>query len=185
MATGDQNDIAARYVQALPSGWFGDSPNTVLAIAQGAGTALSAVYESIQFAKLQTRLKTSTGIFLDIAAYDFFGPNLPRVPGEPDDVYLARIISNMFVNGPRRDDLSAVVDLVAGAPPDIVELSSPNDCGAWDAGAIGWDEAGHWGDLAGQVLVTVQNPNSVSEAALIQAVSSCCPAGIIFWMRVN
>lgn len=215
MATGDSNDIVSRLQSYLPRGWFGDfssSPN-LNAVLQGAAWGLSNQYSLLTFAALQTRIKTATGGWLDLISNDFFGATLPRLQNETDGAFRARILANLFVKGPTRADMSAVLTLITGRKPDIFEPSNTTDSGGWDGGFY-WDTGvGKWGaPMPYQCFVTAYRPatsalslgeldswrwsfdsygawsdspvTSVTDAAIIAAVESTRPVGTVCWLRI-
>jgi len=209
---GDITDLAARLKAQIPVSWFKSSPKFD-ATLQGPAWALSTIYSQITYAALQTRIATATDGFLDLIANDFFGTNLLRLTNETDGAYRTRILANLFVKGPTRANMSAVLALITGRTPDIFEPSNTNDSGGWD-GAFYWDTGvGKWGDpMPYQSFVTVYRPltnaqslgeldswrwswdsygawsdqqiTSVTDAAIIAAVESTRMTGSIVWMRI-
>jgi hypothetical protein len=140
---GDQADITSRLKRLLPN-WFGqDAGQTPVLDAFLAGPAwsLGFVYQLYTYAKLQTRLATMTGGWLDFAAQDFFGASLPRQPLESDAAYLARIRAALFAPSNTRPAISAAVAAIAGTAPRIIEPWQPKQTGTWDGGTCGmyWD----------------------------------------------
>lgn len=212
MALGDISDLFARLKAQIPASWFKSSPSFD-ATLQGPAWALSTIYSQITYAALQTRIATATDGYLDLIANDFFGTNLPRLTNETDGAYRARILANLFVKGPTRANMSAVLKLITGRTPDIFEPSNTNDSGGWD-GAFYWDTGvGKWGDpMPYQSFVTAYRPitnaqslgeldswrwswdsygawsdqqiTSVTDAAIIAAVESTRMTGSIVWMRI-
>ena len=90
MATGDQSAFEDRLRRLLPRGWFGDDgshPITDAMVTAGA-TAWAWCYSLYTFAVMQTRIRTSSGGWLDLAAYDFFGDNIRRSSGQSDASFL-------------------------------------------------------------------------------------------------
>lgn len=210
--TGDQNDIFGRLKHLLPAGWFRDETPIVDAVMQGPAWALATIYSQIAYAALQTRIKTATDGWLDLISADFFGTNLPRIDNETDGAFRGRILSNLFVKGPTRASMSAVLTLITGRTPYIFEPSNPTDSLGWD-GSIYWDVAGNMGDpLPYQSFVTAYrpiggtvdlgefdaytfswdsfgawsdgSPLSITDAAIIAAVESTKPLGTIVWLRI-
>lgn len=130
MALGDINDLFARLKAQIPGSWFKLSPNFD-ATLQGPAWALSSIYAQITYAALQTRIATATDGYLDLIANDFFGTSLPRLTNEADGAYRVRILANLFVKGPTRANMSAVLKLITGRTPDIFEPSNTTDSGGW------------------------------------------------------
>jgi hypothetical protein len=213
MAKGDQNDIFGRLKAQFPPSWFQSSPNFD-ATLQGPAWALSTIYSQITYATLQTRIATATDGYLDLISNDFFGTELPRLPNEQDGPFRARILANLFVKGPTRANMSAVLTLITGRVPDIFEPSNTTDSGGWD-GAFYWDTGvGKWGaPMPYQSFVTAYRPitnaqslgeldswrwsfdsygawsdspvTSITDAAIIAAVESTRMTGTVVWMRIE
>ena len=67
---GDTSDLVLRLRRLLPNSWFPDSAPVLVGILSGIASALAQVYGLITYARLQTRIATTTDAFLDLAAYD-------------------------------------------------------------------------------------------------------------------
>ncbi|MGN6085779.1 hypothetical protein [Trinickia sp.] len=212
MAKGDQQDIFTRLRAQIPTSWFKLSQKFD-ATLQGPAWALSTIYNQITYAALQTRIATATDGYLDLIANDFFGAALPRLTNEQDGPYRARILANLFVKGPTRANMSAVLKLITGRAPDIFEPSNTTDSGGWDGGFY-WDTGvGKWGaPMPYQSFVTAYRPitnaqslgeldswrwswdsygawsdapvTAVTDAAIIAAVESTRMTGTVVWMRI-
>lgn len=211
--TGDINDLFARLKAQIPGSWFKVSSNFD-ATLQGSAWALSTIYAQITYANLQTRIATATDGYLDLISNDFFGTSLPRLTNETDGAFRARILANLFVKGPTRSNMSAVLTLITGRTPDIFEPSNTTDSGGWDGGFY-WDTGvGKWGaPMPYQSYVTAYRPitnaqslgeldswrwsfdsygawsdtpvTAVTDAAIIAAVESTRMTGTIVWMRIE
>ena len=213
MSVGDQQNIFTRLRAQFPKSWFQTSPNFD-ATLQGPAWAISSIYAQITYATLQTRIATATDGYLDLISNDFFGTDLPRLPNEQDGPFRARILANLFVKGPTRGNMSAVLTLVTGRTPDIFEPSNTTDSGGWD-GAFYWDTGvGKWGaPMPYQSFVTAyrlitnaqslgeldswrwsfdsygawsDSPvTSITDAAIIAAVESTRMTGTVVWLRIE
>lgn len=136
--TGDQADIVARLKRLLPN-WFGQDagPTPVLdALLEGPAWALSFVFGLIEYTRLQIRLRTLTGGWIDLAAEDFFGDELRRKAFEADDVYRDRFRSALFEPSNTRKAISDAVEAIAGVAPRIIQPWNPSHTGRW--GAMYW-----------------------------------------------
>lgn len=212
MAKGDQSDFFARLKAQIPSSWFKTSPNFD-ATLQGPAWAMSTIYAQITYASLQTRIATATDGYLDLISNDFFGSELPRLTNETDGAFRARILANLFVKGPTRANMSAVLTLITGRVPTIFEPSNTADSGGWD-GAFYWDTGvGKWGaPMPYQSFVTAYRPlggaqslaewdtyrfswdsygawsddpvTAITDAAIIAAVESTRMTGTVVWLRI-
>lgn len=88
----------ARFIATLPARWWNQ-----IALQPGGVTyvfliATAAAYyyhlnSQLDYDVLQTRILTATGLNLENISFDFLGNTLPRVPGESDASYAARIIA--------------------------------------------------------------------------------------------
>jgi len=160
---GDPQDFQSRLASGLPARWFA-SPSPVLdGLQAGSAWAYSSAYNNLTYVAAQTRIKTATGISLDIISTDFFGSNLPRLTNEGDGPFRSSILANLFIKGPTRGNLSAVLQLLTGKAPAIFEPGNTSDSGAWDA-QFYWDagvaSGGGWGDpLPYQAFLTVYRPD--------------------------
>jgi hypothetical protein len=93
--TGDQTDILGRIKGQLPP-WFGIGATPILdALLVGVAWAMAWVYSLYAYAVLQVRLATATDGFLDMFAWDFFGPVLVR--GDDDDTTFRRKITTSLM----------------------------------------------------------------------------------------
>jgi hypothetical protein len=159
MATGDTTDIKSRLLAVLPP-WFGDGNPILNAVLTMAAQVLAVAYGLYTYAKDQTRIRTATGIWLDIIAVDFFGALLPRGDNEADDDYRQRILANLFRPRATRAAISDVITAVTGQSPIIIEPFSPADCGAYGVGYAGYGSAGAYGSvsLPAQAFVIASRP---------------------------
>lgn len=168
MATGDQKNMVGRLRSALPSRWFpltqtGQTAQTpVLDVILNAWSAAWAWFYSLYtYANLQTRISTSTDVFLDIASQDYLGTTTPRRIGEPDPNYSARIRANISAPRATRAGVSQVITALVGNTPTIFEPANVRDTGGY--GWLGMTQgtnlafgnvsgtvkgAGGWGSLA-------------------------------------
>lgn len=165
MVTGDTQDILARLKAALPSRWFGGTSPIVDAVLSGFAAAMASMYSLYQYTILQTRITTAGGIWLDIAAADFYGTGLPRLTNELDDQYRARIKSALFVEQGTRNAIYQTLLRLTGRAPLIFEPARPADTGAYMAAGgtpmgLAYGMAGGYGSLgmAYQSLVRVYLP---------------------------
>lgn len=162
MATGDQVDITARLQRLIPWSWFplGLAPLYVGIIA-GLAAVFAQVYSLLAYVRNQMRLQTSTDGFLDLFAFDFFGPSgLPRRNGEQDPPYSQRIKLNLFRRRCTRPAVIKVLQDLTGRTPTIFEFRRAADTGAYGAPNIGYGVAGGYGSrhLPWQAFITAYRP---------------------------
>ena len=166
MATGDKADFAARIAAVLPRGWFPASAPVLTGILTGIGSAYASAYALIQYAVTQTRLATCTDVWLDMFSTDFFGSGLPRLYGESDTAFRARIKINLFAPKVTRPAMIAALTNLTGRAPVVFEPTNVTDTGAMTTAAApvwggqAYNTIGAWGSLAMpmQFLVTAYRP---------------------------
>lgn len=165
MSVGDQSDIFARLKAILPARWFGspaDSTPILDSVLQGIANVLAFAYSLYTFAKLQTRVMTATGGFLDMISADFFGTSLPRKTGQSDASYRALILANLFREKATRNAIVQALTNLTGIAPLIVEPTRPLDTGAYGVSISGYGVAGAYGSilLPFQAFVNAYRPQS-------------------------
>ena len=129
MATGDPEDMAVRMAAVLPARWFPsllEAP-VLLGLLTGIGTAWSYCYDLLAYARAQARVGTATGVFLDMAAADFFGLALRRRSEEADGAFRARIEANLLQEQGTRASVIAAVAAVTTATTTVFEPMRPAD----------------------------------------------------------
>ena len=128
-----QDNIEARLIALLPSGWFSDgtaaSSPILNAVISGAASVFYNAYSLVQFAKNQVRLGTSSGGFLDLAAYDFFGFVVKRFAGETDGIFAARIEREVLRERVTRLGMTRALQDLTGYQPSIFEPWNTADTG--------------------------------------------------------
>lgn len=156
MATGDQNDFVGRLRMTLPVHWFPDAAPVLAAVLNGIANAAVFVYGLIQYARLQTRIRTATDGWLDLISGDFFGLNFPRRAGESDASFRARILLELFRPRATRGAVIRVVQDLTGRTPLVFEPARPADTGVYGTLAnglagclstLGYGLAGGYGSL--------------------------------------
>jgi hypothetical protein len=165
--TGDVEDMLRRLKAVLPTGWFPDSAPVLDNLLRGLGSGWSWIFSLHSYVRRQTRVSTADGVWLDVAANDYFGTRLRRRVGEPDDLYRVRISRELLrERGTRAAVRSALTDLT-GRAPAIFEPANPGDTGGYGSalgdcgGGIAYCGAGGWGSLSlpFQFFVTAFRPH--------------------------
>jgi hypothetical protein len=211
--TVDVGDMISRLRRVLPVGWFADVAPLADAVLSGIGTAYVAVYDLIAAVKLQTRIGTATGIFLDFISTDFFGGDFPRRQGESDSSFRQRVSLELLrPRATRAALMEALTDLTA-QPVQIFEPMRPADTGSYNSGGAGYGVAGGLGNLslAYQCFVIAGRPRgggiallagygsggllyygsaadiatSVSDADIFGTVAAVLPTGYIAWVQIQ
>ena len=162
MATGDPEDMAVRMAAVLPARWFPsllEAP-VLLGLLTGIGTAWSYCYDLLAYATGQARIATAAGVFLDIAASDFFGLALGGHGS------LSR--ANQFLVRVTRSATAAELGGIIGY-----------------GGAGDTDLAGGYGGGAFAYGTIALVEDDTSAADIAAAIAATLPAGTIAWMRVE
>lgn len=169
MATGDQNDMAARLRGYLPLGWFPtaglpgaqDEPAPVLAaLLNGVATVLAACFGQLSYTRLQSRIGTATDSFLDLVALDFFGSELTRQPNQTDASFRSSILWSLFRPRATRAGLIAILQTLTGRLPILFEPARPMDAfclGTPQNAGLGVARLGSY-LMPGQILVNAYRP---------------------------
>ena len=169
--TGDQADIASRLRSVLPSRWFADSAPILDTLLNGIASGWEYIHRLLRHAQLQTRMATASGIWLDLAARDFFGAHLCRVAGQSDDAFRLIVRRNILRSLGTRSALASALTDLTGRQPLIFEPRNTSDTGGYGSlgtqgsilgGGIGYGTSGGWGNLDSpfQCFVTVFRPHA-------------------------
>jgi hypothetical protein len=163
MAKGDQANIAERLRTVLPPSWFrssGDLPsNPVLAaVLAMPAQALSWIYGLVSFTRLQTRLATATGGFLDLLAWDYLAGRVRRRTAQSDAAFRARIRAEILRPRVTRQAMRNLLLELTGREPVLFEPMRPSDTGAYNGPRIGYGVAGRYGSMSlpKQVFIDVR-----------------------------
>lgn len=165
-------DFESRIKSLLPPSWFSDSDESVLNITvAGMSYGLLWIYILYLYVIQQARIQTANGVWLDRIAYDFFGPNLPRLSGESDSAYSARIRAAIVAQKQTRAAIINSLEFLTGWTPSIIELWNPGDVGNYGLTTVandgiagiatqGYGQAGMYGSLKfpNQFLVKAFRP---------------------------
>ena len=151
--------VFERVKSLLPGGWFGDSP-VLTGVLSGIARLLSGADDFIQYARLQTRIKTATDGFLDLIARDFFGDTLKRRAGEMDNPLRSRILSQLFIEKVTRRGVILALEALTGRTPQVFEPARPADTGGYNTNSMGYGVAGGYGSLKlhHQAFITAYRP---------------------------
>jgi hypothetical protein len=188
--TGDTDDMLARIKTVLPARWFPDATPLLDGMATGLAEAGAWLHALLATVKLQTRLKTATGGFLDMIAQDYFGGRLPRRAGQSDSSFRVRIETELFRDRGTRGALIEVLEYLTGRTPVVFEPARPADTRGWGV-ALGYGVAGGWGSLMlpFQSFVTAYRPgpgsDPVSDDDIMAAIAGVTPVAAIAWVRIQ
>ena len=156
---GDQQDVVTRLRSALPGGWFPDVAPNLVAVLSGLAAGFSRVYGLLAYAKLQGRIATASGLWLDGIALDLFGTRLVRRAGQSDAALAARMTAEVLRPRGTRASIVAVLTGLTGRAPVVFEPARVQDTGGYGV-ACGYGVAGDYGSLAlpFQVFVQARRP---------------------------
>lgn len=167
MATGDQQDMMGRIRSALPNRWFpltAPGAASVTPILDGVLAGLSQCwawfYGLYSYVNEQTRLLTSTDVWIDLFANDFLGSTLPREVNEGDEPYRLRVQQAIIAPRATREAISQAVTNLTGQTPKIFQPRNTYDTGGYNLGGVGYNTAGGYGNLnlGFQFFITVYLP---------------------------
>ena len=201
MTVGSTADIAARLRAVLPLRWFpappapGEAETAPIlnALLLGMAAPLAGVYGLIQYVGQQTRLATTTGTNLELTAQDYFGfGNFPRLTGEADAAYAARIKAARLPQRATRPALAAALTGLTGQASVIVEPLNGADCKGYGSVAHPAAGGGYGYGVPGglrygsrlrpfQALVEVQGGRAVPATTVYATIANNLPIATIAW----
>ncbi len=158
----DVPGLLARMKAVLPVRWFADTTPVLDALLTGLASAWIEVFSFLDAVSSQARIRSSSGIFLDIAAQDYFGGALTRRAAEGDAAYSARIQQNLVRARATRAGVIQVLEDLTGRTPVIFEPRNPADTGGYNLN-MGYGFAGGYGSMSMpyQFLVRAYRPDSL------------------------
>jgi hypothetical protein len=161
-SVGTTADMVVRIKSVLPTNWFCDTSPNLDALLAGLGSIWSGLYSLLRSVRLQARIATASGVFLDIAAQDYCGDKLSRRAGEADYPFSLRIRANLLAPHATREALVEVLLQLTGRHPKIFEPTNSSDTGGYNTSTLGYNTTGGYGSmmLPYQVFVTAYRPNS-------------------------
>jgi len=159
MATGDQRDMLYRLRALLPPSWFPDIAPIRDGLLSAFAATASFIYGLIAFTRLQLRVATATGIFLDLMAFDFFGRRIKRKASQTDASLRATIQTEVLRERVTRAGVQKAVSDLTGSPVTIFEPFNPMDTGGFGV-MFAFNAAGAWGSdkLPYTMFITAVEP---------------------------
>jgi hypothetical protein len=136
MAIGDSADIVSRVRKLLPARWFAWGAALRDALLGGLADQAAWCYSFVAYARLQSRIATGTGLWLDIIAFDFLGRFIQR-GGASDAVFRALITATILKERVTRKGMFEAVKTLTGNDPWIFEPWNTRDTGAYSNKAKG------------------------------------------------
>lgn len=141
---GDSTYFKNLLLEHLPHGWFDPEGKIINALAAAMADPSAQNFALIRFVSQQTRLQTSTEIWLDILADDWFGKNtFKRRKDETDDSYRARIKSELLRARATREAMEDALRDLTGYDAKIFEPNRIKDTGCYGDGQA--DKTNSWG----------------------------------------
>jgi hypothetical protein len=155
-------NLVARLKAVLPARWFSDNSPILDAVLTGVASAWVEVFSLLEDTGAQKRIGTASGVFLDIAAQDYFGDALTRRVAEVDTAYAIRIQQNLVRPRATRDAVVQALQDLTGRVPVVFEPRNPTDTGGYNLN-MGYGLAGGYGSmlLPYQFLVRAYRPNNL------------------------
>lgn len=188
--TGTTGDMVRRLRMVLPTRWFADDTPVLDGLLTGLGSTAAWAYGLLDGVRQQARIGTASGVFLDTAAADFFGPRVIRRSGQSDPSFRMTMLREMFRPRATRAALADSLHDVTGRVPDIFEPSRAADTAVWN-GPCGYCQAGRWGsiNMPSQLLVTAYRPQPneglVSDFDILAAAAGVAPVAVTVWVRIE
>ena len=180
----------ARLVALLPP-WFPSAAPGLTAILSGPGYVLSFIYQTLQYARMQLRIRSAYGGWLDMISYDLYGYNLPR-GAMADAQFKAAILAALFPVANTRSAIITNVTTLTGLAPLVWYPWNPSDMGGYGTGLMGYGNANaNYGSYAmnGQVFVIAYRPRDgihvATNAQIYAAVAASLSAGITAWTELQ
>jgi hypothetical protein len=158
----DVTNLLGRLKMVLPARWFSDTTPILDAVLTGVASAWVEVFSLLEDTEAQRRIGTAKGIFLDIAALDYFGQGLTRRAAEVDGAYGLRIQQNLVRPRATRAGLVQALHDLTGRTPAIFEPRNPADTGGYNLN-MGYGLAGGYGSMTipYQFFVHAYRPNNL------------------------
>src|SRR5260370_23165286 len=148
--TGTIADIVNRLRATLAAGFpVLPSAPVLNAVLTSQADQFAFVYQYLQFAANQTRIKTATSGWLDLIAWDYFGARFARRINEPAASFASRILKELLRPRQTRAAITQLIVDLVGTAPQIQEAWNPQDWGGYGiaASGIGYGLALGYGSL--------------------------------------
>jgi len=184
---GDFADMRRRLRLTLPTGWFADTAPVLDGLLSGFAAAWVSLYDLLQYVLIQTRVRTATGEFLELAARDYLSDSFLRRPNEADGDYRSRLLRAMGRTRATRPAIIAAAE-AAGYTIEIFEAAQPGNTGAYNVpNGLAWSTVGGWGSIQMpfESLIVARATGAAFEDELWKNIADATPAGGASWMRIS
>ena len=184
---GDIDDIRRRIRLTLPTRWFGDVAPILDGVLSGLAAMWSTLYQLLLFVVQQSRMKTATGQFLEMAGRDYLSDDFWRRPNEADEDYRVRLLVALQRSRATRPAIIAAA-ASAGYTLSVFEAAQPADTGAYNVPTrLAWNSVGAWGSLQMPLesLIVARPLPEHFENELWKNLDKATPAGGALWVRIE
>lgn len=131
----DDKGFTERLLDLFPPGWAGQAARTKGGILHALMTSIAGqlqyLNDGVIFAWKATRIATAEGSALDAVAKDFFGDEVKRAPGEPDESFRPRVQSSLLLPAATRPAMALRLKRLTGVEPRLMEPWSLLDTAVW------------------------------------------------------
>ena len=164
--------IQGYLASKLPKGWFSQTAlgtGLIGALLFGWATALFSVMQVAQFVALQIYIQTTSGGFLDLWAYDFFGDSVLRNVGESDVAFRNRVKAYLLAPTVTREAITTLLTNLGFQAPVVRTAFAPGDTAAFSGGFyFGGGGNARFGSMSypGQIFVEANLPTEAAGGTL-------------------
>lgn len=138
--------MLSRLRAMIPSRWRGDDTPVLDAVLAGPASVLQEAADRLAWVRLQSRLRTAEGAWLDQLTFDFLGGGVQREEGESDESLRTRLRIELLREKATRRAVVRAIEDVTGETPLVIEPARPADIGGYGV-ARGYGVAGRYGSL--------------------------------------
>lgn len=160
---GTTPDMVSR-IRATLAPWFPDPAQApvLTSILTAQADLFAFIYQYLAFAKLQTRISSATGGWLDLIAWDFFGARFARrgAPLELDASFRPRLLQEILRPRATRAAVLQMLSDLTGNTAIVREPWNTGDMGSYRTGTMGYGMGLGYGSLAfpDQIFVDAYRP---------------------------